>query len=191
MPFLILLLLPLAEIYAFTVFVQNYGFLNGLATLAISGFLGIFVMKSVGRAMVTDFQQSLAKGQLPSSQVLHRTVVVVGGLLLMIPGLISDVFGLICIMPGTRHLIVLYIKFMFAKGLLKATRGFSFVFNGQNFGGAFKNGGFQNGPFGNSEFRQGRSSDGQNIYDFDSRNERDATVIDVTPIEITHTKKDE
>jgi UPF0716 family protein affecting phage T7 exclusion len=169
MPLLLLLVFPIAEIYAFTVFVQKYGFLEGLATLFISGFLGIFVMKSVGRAIVTDFQTNLSRGRLPTSQVIHRTVVVVGGLLLMIPGLVSDVLGLICIMPGTRHLIVLYVKFMFAKGLFKASRGFSFVFNGKKFEG------FQNaGP----DFRAG------------STHERDATVIDVTPIEISHSKKD-
>lgn len=160
------MIFPLAEIYAFTVFVQKYGFLNGLATLIISGILGVFVMKSVGRAIVSDFQMSLSQGQLPPSRTLHRTVVVVGGLLLMIPGLISDLFGLLCILPGTRHLIVLYIKFMFAKGLFRATKGFTFVFNGQNFGS--------------------RASTDTNF-----RAERDAKIIDVTPLEVTHTQKEE
>ncbi len=187
MPLILLLIFPLAEIYAFTVFVQKTSFLEGLATLIISGFLGVFVMKLQGKAVIADFQSSISKGQLPSSNVLHRTLFIIGGFLLAVPGLISDFMGLLLILPGTRHLIVWYIQFMFARGLWKLSSKIKFNFGGFNTNGA------QFGAFGAEAFRKAQEYQRQrNTHhqqkDFSSESsEKEARVIDITPLEITHT----
>lgn len=169
MPLLILLLFPVAEILVFIKFVQIYSFLDAFLTLLFMFLLGVFVMKTQGKAVIANFQSSMSQGKLPASKILHRVVVIIGGLLLMAPGFVSDIFGILCILPGSRHLIVFYIKFMFAKGLLKATGNINFNFG--NMAGGFKY--YQSGP--------------RNQH---QQPERDATVIDVTPVEVSHTKKD-
>jgi UPF0716 family protein affecting phage T7 exclusion len=159
---LLILIFPFAEFYVFYRFIDAYSFLDALLLVVLSSLAGVLIMKSQGKAALALFQQNLAQGKLPATKILHRSVIVVGGLLLFIPGIISDVLGILCILPGSRHLIVFYLKLMFAKGLLK----------GQVFvsGFASRAGGFD------------QSSK--------TREERDVQVVDIEPIEISHTRKD-
>ncbi len=163
------LLYPFAELYVFYKFIEAYSFADALFLVFLSGILGILIMKIQGKATLQSFQQNIVQGKLPTNQILHRSLVVVGGLLLLIPGIISDVLGILCILPGTRHLLVWYLKAMFAKGLL---RGRVFVH------------GFGRPGAGGPGFGAGGPSFGTGV-------ERDAQVVDIEPIEITHERKDQ
>jgi len=170
---LLLLLYPFAEIYVFYKFIEAYSFLDAVFLVAMSSILGITIMKLQGKATLMLFQQNLMQGQLPATQILHRALVVVGGLLFLVPGIISDVLGALCILPGSRHLLVWYLKVMFAKGMLRGR----VYFNG------FGQGSTSSGGAGGFSYTSSSSN---------FRTERDAQVVDVEPIEITHHKiKDE
>ncbi|MGZ5280319.1 MAG: FxsA family protein [Pseudobdellovibrionaceae bacterium] len=167
------LLFPFAEAYMFYKFIDAYSFVDALFLVFLSGVLGITIMKLQGKATLMSFQQNLMQGQLPDRMILHRALVVVGGLLLLIPGIISDVLGVLCILPGSRHLLVWYLKAMFAKGFLKGrvyTQGFARTSAGPNFKSA--------GGFTYSQTNHHRT-------------ERDAEVVDIEPIEISHQRKEE
>lgn len=166
---LLFLIFPFAEIYLFYKFVQAYSFLDAIIAILLSGVLGVFIMKLQGKATLQAFQQDLVMGKLPTTQILHRSLVVVGGLLLLVPGFLSDIFGILCILPGSRHLLVWYLKSMFAKGLLK--------------GRVFVNG------FGRSSNAGGAT--GFTYTTSHHREERDAQVVDIEPLEITHERKDD
>jgi UPF0716 protein FxsA len=161
------LLFPFVELYVFYKFIQVYSFVDALFLIFLSGLLGVLIMKMQGRATLQLFQRDIVQGQLPANQILHRALVVVGGLLLFVPGIVSDFLGLLCILPGSRHLLVLYLKAMFAKGLLR--------------GKVFVNG-FGRPPPGFGGFQRPMRQ---------SSSERDAEVVDIEPIEITHQRKDE
>lgn len=124
-----------------------------------------------GQATVALLQRDVALGKLPANQVLHRSFIILGGFLLFIPGFISDIVGVCCILPGSRHILVWYVKRMISRGLFKGrvfTTGFGFGHPG----------GFGNpGGFRTYESRP------------HTPHERDAEVVDIEPIEITHTKK--
>ncbi len=164
------LLFPFAELFVFYKFIQIYSFLDALFLVVLSGILGVTIMKMQGKATLQLFQRDLVQGKLPANQILHRALVVVGGLLLFVPGIISDVLGLLCILPGTRHLLVWYLKAMFKKGFLR--------------GRVFVNG-FGRPPPGFGGFQRPMNEQTE------ERTERDAEVIDIQPLEITHQRKDE
>ena len=168
---LLILIYPFAEIYAFYRFIDTYSFWDAVILVMLSSLLGILILMSQGKAAVRGLQTSLSEGKIPANQILHRAIIMFGGLLLFIPGIISDVIGLLCILPISRHLIVWYMKFSLAKGISRGKVGF--------FVSGF---GFPN----DIRFRQ--SSPGA---PFEVPAERDATVVDVTPIEITHQNKKE
>lgn len=170
--FLLILIFPFVELFLFYKFIQAYSFLDALFLVFLSGVLGVFIMKLQGKATLQSFQKDLVQGRLPATQILHRGLVVVGGLLLLIPGIASDVMGILCILPGSRHLLVLYLKAMFARGLLR--------------GRVYMNG-FGRGPFG-----PGGPTDGFTAHrPFERQPERDAQVVDIEPLEITHQRKDD
>lgn len=162
---LLILLFPFAEIYAFFKFIDLYSFLDAVIAVILSGLIGSVIMRLQGQSTVALFQSEVAQGRIPGNKILHRGTVFLGGLFLFIPGFISDVIGVLFILPGTRHLVVWYLKSLLAKGILR----------GRVFMGGFGRGGTRSHP----------RPDWQ-----EPRVERDAQVIDIEPMEITHTKKD-
>ncbi|RFQ26712.1 membrane protein FxsA, partial [Pseudomonas sp. ATCC 13867] len=50
--------------------------------------------------------RALNRGELPEQEMLEGLVIALGGGLLMLPGFISDVFGLFCLIPFTRRLML-------------------------------------------------------------------------------------
>ncbi len=169
---LFILIYPFLEIYAFYLFMQQYGFWNTVLFVILSGILGLFILSVQGRTAILRVQQSFAGGSKPANEILHQGVILVGAFLIMAPGIVSDIVGLLCILPISRHIIVAILKFRIAKGLFS---GGIRVFN-SGFG-------FGTGP----EFQQPRQHNNHSHQNI----ERDVTVVDVTPIEVTHQIKKE
>lgn len=152
----LILAYPFAEVYAFYRFIDAYSFWDAVLLVMTSGLLGLTLLMIQGRASLNGLQASMAQGKVPANQLIHKAVMMLGALLILVPGIISDVIGVLCVLPISRHLIVMYLKVALAKGMLKGrvfVSGFGFPQP-------------SSAPF-----------------------ERDATVVDVTPIEITHTDK--
>lgn len=74
-----------------------------IALLIGSSLLGAFLLRSQGRAVWGQFRETLDAGRLPAREVIDGMFVIVGGVLLMTPGFISDVFGLMMLLPPTRR----------------------------------------------------------------------------------------
>ncbi|MNP05337.1 phage T7 F exclusion suppressor FxsA [compost metagenome] len=51
-------------------------------------------------------RERLARGELPEQEMLEGLVIAIGGGLLMLPGFISDVIGLFCLLPFTRRMLL-------------------------------------------------------------------------------------
>jgi UPF0716 protein FxsA len=106
MVFLILLfiLVPIAEIYVIIQVGQAIGPWWTIALLIADSILGSMLMRSQGRAAWRRFNAALAEGRPPAREVLDGVLVIFGGAFLLTPGFISDVFGLIFLIPPTRAL---------------------------------------------------------------------------------------
>jgi UPF0716 protein FxsA len=106
MVFLILLfiLVPIAEIYVIIQVGQAIGPWWTIALLIADSILGSMLMRSQGRAAWRRFNAALAEGRPPAREVLDGALVIFGGAFLLTPGFISDIFGLIFLIPPTRAL---------------------------------------------------------------------------------------
>ena len=109
MPFLFLLALfvvvPILEIYVIIQVGEAIGAVPTIALLIVDSILGSLLMKSQGRAAWRRFQLALAEGRVPGREVLDGVLVIFGGVLLLTPGFITDVFGLLFLFPPTRVLL--------------------------------------------------------------------------------------
>src|SRR3954470_15876324 len=107
MLFLVLLfiVLPIAEIYVIIKVGEAIGVLPTLALLIVDGFLGAALARSQGRAAWERFNRALAEGRVPAREVFDGAMVILGGALLVTPGFITDIFGLILLIPPTRALV--------------------------------------------------------------------------------------
>ncbi|HBF30113.1 FxsA family protein [Rhizobium sp.] len=114
-PAIILLLLPLAEIAGFVLVGQWLGVLTTLALIVASTLLGIIVLRNNGLTI----SQKLRSGDIENKPgrlakaVLDGSASMFGGLLLVIPGFITDILGLLLLIPFIRSVLWSFIKLRF------------------------------------------------------------------------------
>jgi UPF0716 protein FxsA len=96
----------LAEIVAFVAVAHLVGF--GWAVLLLIGVsaLGPLLIKRVGLGVLGRTQERLAQGDLPTRELLDGVVVLAGGVLVCVPGFISDALGLLLLIGPVRHLLI-------------------------------------------------------------------------------------
>ena len=106
MPLLVLLfiVLPIAELYVIIKVGEAIGVLPTIALLIVDSFLGAALLRSQGRAAWRRFNQALAEGRVPGREVFDGAMVILGGAFLLTPGFITDVVGLLLLIPPTRAL---------------------------------------------------------------------------------------
>ncbi|RXZ84656.1 FxsA family protein [Paenibacillaceae bacterium] len=78
------------------------GPLTTTAILLLSCLIGIYAAKQQGRRVLQDAQRQMQAGQPPGRTLLDGICVLFGGLLLIIPGFLSDLVGLTLLLPFTR-----------------------------------------------------------------------------------------
>lgn len=107
-PFL-LLALPVTELYLLIRVGAVAGILNILMALLIAAALGIRIVKSGSWDVLQQVQTSIQRGEPPMKGVLDSAVFTLGGVLLIVPGFISDLLALVCLLPFTRRRVIDYL----------------------------------------------------------------------------------
>ncbi|WP_122689074.1 FxsA family protein [Pseudomonas viridiflava] len=103
---LMFLLFPVLELFILVRVGMSIGFLWTFLLVLAASMLGLFVMRVAGFATALRARESLSRGELPAQQMLEGLMVAVGGGLLLLPGFISDILGVICLLPVTRRLLI-------------------------------------------------------------------------------------
>jgi UPF0716 protein FxsA len=105
--FLILFtVLPALEIYFL---IKIGGLIGAPATLGcvlLTGIAGAALARSQGFRVIGDIQRAFARGVPPARELFHGALVLVGGVVLLTPGFITDLMGLLLLIPPIRALIL-------------------------------------------------------------------------------------
>lgn len=107
--FLVILLIPFAEIYLLLGVGSMIGAMPTIFLVVATAGLGAFLLKQQGFATLQRFQQNLARGEMPAMELLEGVFILIGGALLLTPGFITDILGLVCLLPRLRQIIVRYV----------------------------------------------------------------------------------
>src|SRR5918996_3516518 len=102
---LIFLVVPIAELYVIYLVGDAIGVLPTFLLLAADSLLGSLLLRSQGRSVWQRFNQALTEGRMPHREVLDGVLIIFGGAFLITPGFITDVVGLLLLLPPTRSLI--------------------------------------------------------------------------------------
>ena len=106
MLFLGILLGVAAEITSFVLVADQIGFLWALVILIGVSALGPFVVRRVGVSVLVRTQDRLARGEVPTRELLDGIVVLIGGVMICVPGFIGDALGLLLMIGPVRHLAI-------------------------------------------------------------------------------------
>jgi UPF0716 protein FxsA len=110
MPLLALIVLfivvPFAELYVILQVVgPAIGAVPTILLLAADSVLGAVLLRSQGRVVWRRFNENLAAGRMPHREVVDGVLVIFGGALLITPGFLSDIVGLVLLVPPTRAVV--------------------------------------------------------------------------------------
>jgi UPF0716 protein FxsA len=103
-PLLIVLFiaLPIVEVWLLVQVGQSIGVLPTILILVAEALLGGWLMQHEGSRAWSALNAAFASGKMPTGELADAALVLVGGLLLMLPGFVTDVFGLVFLLPFTR-----------------------------------------------------------------------------------------
>jgi UPF0716 protein FxsA len=102
---LLFILVPIAELAVIIQVGQEIGVWWTIAILVADSVLGSVLMRAQGRAAWRRFSEATSAGRVPAREVVDGALVIFGGALLLTPGFITDIFGLILLLPPTRALV--------------------------------------------------------------------------------------
>ncbi len=97
---------PFIEIWLLVKVGSVIGALPTIILVVATSILGAYLLRQQGLATMRRFQNTLQNGQLPAKELLEGVILLVGAVLLMTPGFFTDMFGLICLLPFTRQLVM-------------------------------------------------------------------------------------
>ncbi len=100
----IFIIVPLIELLIIIKIGNELGFWPALALVVIPGLLGAVMARSQGKAVFSRVKSEIAKGRLPGVQIIDGMLIFFGGVLLITPGVVTDLLGLTVLLPGVRKL---------------------------------------------------------------------------------------
>lgn len=103
--FLLFIVVPALEIGLFILAGKTVGGFATIALIIVTGILGAYLAKRQGMEVIRKMQEQVRSGYPPGEALLEGVCVLVGGLLLVTPGFITDITGLFLILPPTRKLL--------------------------------------------------------------------------------------
>ena len=111
---------PLVELYILVKVGREIGTMNTVGLVIVTGIAGASFAKSQGAQIIYKVRSALSQGQIPGKELLQGAMVLVGGLMLLTPGFITDLLGLSLLIPFTRKfyadMTMAYFKKKFESG---------------------------------------------------------------------------
>lgn len=102
---LALILLPLLEIGVFILVGSEIGVGWTLLLVVLSTVLGIAIMRRQTLRTLTEARTEARLGRVPERQIVHGALIALAGVLLVVPGFVTDAIGLLLFLPPVRDLL--------------------------------------------------------------------------------------
>ncbi|MFD0588356.1 FxsA family protein [Paenibacillus sp. GCM10027627] len=118
------LIVPVVELWGILQMGDWIGGWNTFFILIGTGFAGAYFARLEGRKVWLEAQRQMQVGQMPGRALIDGLCVLLGGLLLLIPGFFSDLLGLALLLPITRP-IFRHIVLQWLEKKMKSGDGFT------------------------------------------------------------------
>ncbi len=113
--FLLFTVVPLVELYLLIAVGRILGPVPTIGLVLLTGAVGAWFARLEGAKVFRRWQEAMARQQLPKDGVIDGLLIFVGGLMLITPGILTDVAGLSMVMPPTRRVIARAVRVWFER----------------------------------------------------------------------------
>ena len=107
---ILFVIVPFVELYLLIELGSRIGAVPTLAIVVLTGIAGAVLAKHQGLGVLRRIQTEISCGQMPGDVIFDGVMVLIGGVLLMTPGILTDIAGFLLLIPDTRELFKKYIK---------------------------------------------------------------------------------
>ena len=122
----ILLVGSVVEVYSLIWLASEISILNTVSLIMLTLLLGVINGRSYGQEWFEKLHWYLKSGTLPSDEAVNGAVMNVGSKLLLTPGVVTDILGLLIIIPQTRFIARNIAMSLFKKKLSRGEQWFFF-----------------------------------------------------------------
>ena len=99
---LIFTLIPLTELIILIKLGNIVGLIPTLFLVVATGILGAWLTRQQGLSTLNKIRMQLSLGKVPAENLINGVLILLGGIVLLTPGLLTDTFGFLLLIPQTR-----------------------------------------------------------------------------------------
>ncbi len=100
--FIAFTMIPLLELYILIKLGSAMGILNTLALVVLTGLAGAYLARMQGMQTMLRIRAQMQAGHMPAEDLIDAAIIFVAGLFLLTPGILTDMAGLLLLIPVTR-----------------------------------------------------------------------------------------
>ncbi len=108
--FLLFSLIPLIELFILLRIGSVIGSLNTILLVIFTGVVGAYLAQNEGIRTLHKIRDLMAQGQMPGDALLDALLILIAGIVLLTPGIMTDLLGLLLLFPATRTIIRNWLK---------------------------------------------------------------------------------
>jgi UPF0716 protein FxsA len=120
---LIFTIVPLVELFVLIEIGSRIGSGPTIALLLLTGVFGALLASRQGLSALQRARLDLSRGHLPASPLVDGIMVLIGGMLLLTPGFLTDILGFVLLIPLTRRplkgFLLLWLRRMIERGVFR------------------------------------------------------------------------
>ena len=111
----LLVAIPILEVWLLVQVGQQLGLLPTVLILVVEAVVGVLLMRHEGSRAWKALNDAFTKGKMPTGELADAALILVGGVLLMLPGFLTDIIGFLFLLRWTRPLARKMIAFFVAR----------------------------------------------------------------------------
>jgi UPF0716 family protein affecting phage T7 exclusion len=101
---LFFVVMPLIELAVFVQVAQWIGVLDALGLLILVSIVGVFIVRHQGIGVYRRVREEIRSGIVPTVQLVDGLLILIAGVLLILPGFVTSVVGLLLLLPPVRNI---------------------------------------------------------------------------------------
>jgi UPF0716 protein FxsA len=111
----LLVAIPILEVWLLVQVGQSLGLIPTVLILLVEAIVGLLLMRHEGSRAWKALNDAFTKGKVPTGELADAALILVGGVLLMLPGFLTDVIGFLFLLRWTRPIARKLIAFFVAR----------------------------------------------------------------------------
>ena len=109
--------LPLLELYILIKIGSHLGAFLTIALIIFTGILGLLLARLEGLRTLRQIRQNLSQGIVPAEEMVDSVLIFIGGILFVIPGVITDIAALVLLIPFSRTIFKRWLRRRFDRAV--------------------------------------------------------------------------